>query len=67
MTNVRNRHGLHAEIHNRLQTEYFEKNDKKTMQPRESCYIDRQVEKIIQEGHLSIDERIIDKIGRAHV
>jgi SAM-dependent methyltransferase len=42
------------------QKEYFEKNHKKTMQPRTSAYISRQVDRVIAEGHLAKTDRIID-------
>ncbi len=46
--------------HNRQQKCYFEENDKRTMQPRCSPYIDRQIERMVAEGNLSPQDRILD-------
>jgi 2-polyprenyl-3-methyl-5-hydroxy-6-metoxy-1,4-benzoquinol methylase len=46
--------------HNSWQKSYFEENNKKTMQPRRSPYIDRQIERMVAEGSLSPQDRILD-------
>lgn len=42
------------------QKKYFETNEKKSMQPRPSAYIKRQVERVIEAGQLTKKERLID-------
>ncbi|MBU6383140.1 MAG: class I SAM-dependent methyltransferase [Verrucomicrobia bacterium] len=51
---------MQSEQHVVHQKEYFEKNHKKTMQPRASVYISRQVDRVIAAGHLTKTDRIID-------
>lgn len=51
---------MNEQIHNTLQTEYFEKNDKKTMQPSDTPYNERHVQRVIEEGNISKQHRILD-------